>query len=117
MDLAHGIGLPIRPTHHALRQCRDRISQRRPERQRHGLADVVGGAFQPEDTLMYELGIKSEYLDHRLRINADYFYGKYDHLQEAVVLEDGTVTSANNTAHVNGLELGIEALPVTGLRL
>jgi len=81
------------------------------------LADVVGGAFQPEDTLMYELGIKSEYLDHRLRINADYFYGKYDHLQEAVVLEDGTVTSANNTAHVNGLELGIEALPVTGLRL
>jgi iron complex outermembrane recepter protein len=81
------------------------------------LADVVGGAFQPEDTLMYELGIKSEFLEHRLRINADYFYGKYDHLQEAVVLQDGTVTSANNTAHVNGLELGIEALPIAGLHL
>ena len=81
------------------------------------LADVTGGAFQLEDTLMYEAGIKSEFLDHRLRINADYFYGDYHNLQEAVVEQNGSVSNENNTAYVNGLELEAELVPVTGLKL
>lgn len=81
------------------------------------LAEVTGGAFAPEDTLMYEAGIKSEFLSQRLRLNATYFYGEYDNLQQAVVLEDGTVSNQNNSAEVRGLELEISALPVEGLEL
>ena len=81
------------------------------------LAEVTGGAFAPEDTLMYEAGIKSEFLSQRLRMNATYFYGEYDNLQQAVVLEDGTVSNQNNSADVQGLELEINALPVEGLEL
>lgn len=81
------------------------------------LADVTGGAFQPEDTLMYEVGVKSEFLDHRLRLNADYYYGDYDHLQEAVVEQNGAVSNLNNTAYVNGLELQAQVIPFAGMTL
>lgn len=80
-------------------------------------ADVTGGAFQREDTLVYESGVKSEFLHHRIRVNADYFYGEYDHLQEAVVLQNGQVSNINNTAYVNGLELQAAVVPFTGLEL
>lgn len=79
------------------------------------LADVTGGAFQPEDTLMYEAGVKSEFLEHRLRVNADYYYGDYDHLQEAVVEQNGAVSNENNTAYVNGLELQAQVIPFAGM--
>jgi iron complex outermembrane recepter protein len=81
------------------------------------LQDVTGGAFQPEDTLMYEAGVKSEFWEHRLRLNADYYYGRYEHLQEAVVLQDGAVSNINNTAHVNGLELDARVLPFAGMEV
>jgi iron complex outermembrane recepter protein len=81
------------------------------------LADVTGGAFQPEDTLMYETGIKSEFLEHRVRVNADYYYGDYDHLQEAVVEQNGAVSNLNNTAYVNGLELQAQVAPFAGMNL
>jgi iron complex outermembrane receptor protein len=81
------------------------------------LPDVTGGGFQPEDTLMYELGVKSDFLDHKLRLNADYFWGKYDNLQQAVVENDGSVNQTSASAKVNGLELEARALPVTGLEL
>lgn len=81
------------------------------------LADVTGGAFQPEDTLMYEIGEKSEFWNHRVRVNADYYFGRYDHLQEAVVLQNGAVSNINNTAKVNGLELETRFLPFAGMEL
>ncbi|HEU4624549.1 MAG TPA: TonB-dependent receptor [Steroidobacteraceae bacterium] len=81
------------------------------------LAEVTSGAFQTETTTMYETGIKSDLLDHRLRINAAYFYGKYDNLQQPVVTSTGVVSNVNNTAKVHGLELEARARPVTGLEL
>ena len=81
------------------------------------LADVTGGAFQPEDTTMYEAGIKSDFLEHRLRVNATYFYGKYDQLQQPVVLQNGAVSNENNSAKVNGLELETRLRPLAGLEL
>lgn len=81
------------------------------------LADVTGGAFQPEDTLMYEVGVKSEFWEHRLRVNADYYYGRYQHLQEAIVQQNGAVSNINNTAHVNGLELDARVLPFAGMEV
>lgn len=81
------------------------------------LADVTAGAFGPEDTLMYEAGIKSDFMSGRLRLNAAYFYGEYDDLQQAVVRDDGTVSNTNNSAKVNGLEFEARVLPLSGLEL
>jgi len=81
------------------------------------LPDVTGGGFQPEETRMYELGMKSDFLSHRLRLNASYFWGKYDNLQQAVVEQNGSVNQTSASARVNGLEVEAKALPVTGLEV
>ncbi|HEV7716092.1 MAG TPA: TonB-dependent receptor, partial [Steroidobacteraceae bacterium] len=81
------------------------------------LADVTGGAFQPEDTTVYETGIKSDFLSHRLRLNATYYYGKYDDLQQPVVTSSGAVSNVNNSAKVRGVELEARARPFTGFEL
>jgi hypothetical protein len=52
-----------------------------------------------------------------LRVNADYYYGRYTHLQEAVVLQNGSVSNINNTAHVNGLEFEARLVPLAGVEL
>ncbi len=38
-------------------------------------------AYQPETNTSYEIGLKSEFLDHRLRVNADVFYMEYNNIQ------------------------------------
>jgi iron complex outermembrane receptor protein len=81
------------------------------------LAEVTSGAFQTETTTMYEAGVKSDLLEHRLRLNAAYFYGKYDNLQQPVVTSTGVVSNVNNTAKVHGLEFEARARPVAGLEL
>jgi iron complex outermembrane receptor protein len=81
------------------------------------LADVTGGGFGPEDTRMYEVGVKSELFDRRLVINAAGYYGDYSNLQQAVTKTDGTVSNVSNNATVYGVELEVRALPIAGLEL
>ncbi len=68
--------------------------------------------FDQEDNVSYELGLKSEWLDHRLRVNAALFTTDYDDL---VVLIEGMppdyasyVENFNaGEARVDGLELDV----------
>jgi len=46
--------------------------------------------YGPEFVTEYEGGVKSEWLDHRLRINASYYVDKFDHAQKLIT----TFTSA-----------------------
>jgi len=46
--------------------------------------------FQPEFVNSFELGLKSELFDHRLRLNAAAYFQKYDDIQVAVRIQDGT---------------------------
>ncbi len=80
-------------------------------------ADITGGAVQPEDTRVFEIGEKSELWDHRVRLNVDYYFGRYDHLQDTIVLSNGAISTANNTASVDGLELEGRWLALPGLEL
>jgi iron complex outermembrane recepter protein len=41
--------------------------------------------YQPETVDSYELGLKSELLDHTLRLNTAAFYNKYDNMQQLVI--------------------------------
>jgi iron complex outermembrane receptor protein len=81
------------------------------------LPEVTGGAFAPEETTMYEFGLKSDWFNKHLRFNASYYFGEYDDLQLAIVRDDGVVSNTNNSAQVHGLELEVTALPFQDLEL
>jgi iron complex outermembrane receptor protein len=77
-----------------------------------------GAAYQPESNTAYEFGVKSEFLDHRLRINADVFYMKYEKIQ-INVFASGTGGAASNTinageATYKGGELEVSYIPAEG---
>ncbi|MFO1393370.1 MAG: TonB-dependent receptor [Steroidobacteraceae bacterium] len=86
-------------------------------------ADNISSAdnfqFGPESVWNYEIGLKTEFLDHRARINAAVFYMDYTDLQ---VTQFDSATSSNYidnaaSATSQGLELELFALPTTGLQI
>lgn len=88
----------------------------------NALADQ--GAFEPEYIRAYEVGIKSDWLDNRLRANASAFYYDYTDLQ-VQTFQDPTEVGGVPTiilknaasATVQGVELELDALPLDELRL
>jgi iron complex outermembrane recepter protein len=75
--------------------------------------------FDDEDTLTYELGLKSTLLDARLRINATVFYTEIDDYQAQRQLESGIGSFVSNESEVetSGLDFQLEALPLPNLTL
>jgi iron complex outermembrane receptor protein len=76
-------------------------------------------SFEDEDTMSYELGIKSTMLDATLRINATIFYTKIDDYQSQQQLPSGAGTFVSNLGKVqtSGLDLNMEAVPLPNLTL
>tara|TARA_B110000503_G_scaffold36706_1_gene60019 strand:+ start:6956 stop:9181 length:2226 start_codon:yes stop_codon:yes gene_type:complete len=74
-------------------------------------------AFEDEDTMSYELGIKSTMLDARLRINATAFYATIDDYQSQQQLPSGAGTFVTNLGKVqtSGLDFSLEAVPLPNL--
>ena len=75
--------------------------------------------FDDEDTINYEIGIKSTVLDSRLRVNASVFHTEIDDYQFQQQLETGIGTRVSNQAEVEvtGLDLEIQAAPLPNLTL
>jgi iron complex outermembrane recepter protein len=75
--------------------------------------------FDDEETLNYELGIKSTLLDSRLRINATAFLTEITGFQQAVLLDSGIGFAVQNAAEVevSGLDVQVDALPLPFLTL
>ena len=77
--------------------------------------------FEPEDLISYELGMKSELLDRRLRLNAAAFYVDHDDLQvQQFQAGSGGATSVTvnaGKAHYMGVEAEFEALLAERLTL
>jgi iron complex outermembrane receptor protein len=81
-------------------------------------ATAATAEFAPETLWSYELGAKSEWLDHRLRINLTTFLYHYSNLQEFLATAPGVAIIANAAAaRVKGVELEITAKPIQGLDL
>ncbi len=79
-------------------------------------------SFKPEDLKTTEIGIKSEWLDHRLRWNSAIFYSKYTNLQEGFNTTDPFGVPWFSTVNVGasriyGFEAELLAEPVAGLQL
>ncbi len=72
-------------------------------------------AYDPETVDNYEMGIKSEWMDNRLRVNANIFYMEYDDKQEELQLPSDTgtgqktVVSNASSATIYGVEVDIQA--------
>ena len=78
-------------------------------------------AFAPEKVTDYEIGIKSDWLDHRLRFNLAGFYDRYDNIQRSVfkVVYGNLATEVVNaaSADIDGIELETFARPFKSLEL
>jgi iron complex outermembrane receptor protein len=78
--------------------------------------------FAPETNLEYETGVKAEFLDHRVRLNADVYWDNYSNLQvQSIVLgaDNSFLTIETNAAkaRIRGMELEGDLIIGGGLRL
>lgn len=73
--------------------------------------------YGPESLTSYELGVKSQLFDNRLRANIALFYMDYRDLQTSS-FTNGVVSFVNaGRAKVPGFEVELDAVPVRGLTL
>jgi iron complex outermembrane receptor protein len=88
-----------------------------------GVQETAPGfpAFGPETLTDYEIGVKSEFFERRLRVNADIYHEDYNDLQQNVTVSSGgalTEYIANaGRATVDGVELQVAGSPLEGLTL
>jgi iron complex outermembrane receptor protein len=75
--------------------------------------------FDDEETISYEVGVKSTLLDSRLRVNAALFSTEIEDYQFQQQLPTGIGSIVSNQAEVEtqGLDLEIQALPLQNLTL
>ena len=77
--------------------------------------------YEPEFVTSYEIGLKSDLMDNRLRFNASAYYLRYKDLQvNQLLLVNGVPqyqTSNAARARSQGIELELTARPVAGLDL
>lgn len=69
----------------------------------------------PEEIINYEVGIKSDWWDRRLRVNAAAFYYDYTDLQVSDFQSGSTVTANAGEAVLRGFELEATVIPLPGL--
>jgi iron complex outermembrane receptor protein len=81
------------------------------------------GPYNPETVDSFEVGVKSQWLDRRLRLNLAAFYNSWTQMQVAQsVFSGGGTTLASvilnaGSATTKGIELQSELVPVDGLHL
>lgn len=74
-------------------------------------------SFEPEELESYELGIKWEGLDRRVRLNAAVFHSDYSNVQLTVFEQGAPITQNAGSADINGVEFEITALLTPNLLL
>ena len=76
-----------------------------------------GIAYNPEEMTNYEVGLKSQFLDNRLRVNAAAFFMDYEDLQ-VQTFNDGKQRFENaGQVEITGAELEVDAILADGLTL
>jgi iron complex outermembrane recepter protein len=72
-------------------------------------------SFKPETLYATEVGIKSQFLDNRLTVNADYYHYNYENSQQFNFINGIYFTVVNLPATSNGVELETTYRVVPGL--
>ncbi|MGI9287198.1 MAG: TonB-dependent receptor [Pseudomonadales bacterium] len=82
------------------------------------IADDARSPFEPETADTFEIGLRSEWLDNRLRLNLAAFFTDYQDLQVFQIRDAGTQFISNAAeAQIQGFELEAVATPLDGLTL
>jgi iron complex outermembrane recepter protein len=83
-----------------------------------GVTIADASHFRSDSLWNYELGAKTEWLDHRLTLNAAAFYIRWKDIQQAILLGCGIPYQSNAAAAVSkGGELELNARPIEPLQL
>jgi iron complex outermembrane receptor protein len=84
----------------------------------YNLSTPGGAPFFPETVDAYEVGVKSQFLDHRVRLNIGAFYYDYRNLQVAIVPGGGSQIFTNAAAARNyGLDATLDIAVTRNLKL
>jgi iron complex outermembrane recepter protein len=81
------------------------------------LASPLNAPVQPQFIMAYEAGIKSEWLDRRLRVNVAAYHYDIDDYQVRSASLGGTLLLNAATVKVDGVDLEFEAAPTSNWRL
>jgi iron complex outermembrane recepter protein len=73
--------------------------------------------FQPETVWSYEVGLKSEFLDHRVRANLAAFRTNYDNIQLNLITNGVNTVFNVDAARLYGYEAELTIIPVGRLEL
>jgi|GEM_PF-2927150 len=78
--------------------------------------------YRPESNTDYEVGMKAEFLDRMIRLNADYFHTNYNDIQRTLTVRPqggNPATGVFNaaTAKIDGVEAELNIHPTGGLNL
>lgn len=79
--------------------------------------DAANPAIKPEIVNAYEAGVKSDWLNNHLRINASAFLYNYSNLQQQIFINNVVGVTNAGGARIKGLELELVAKPMSGLLL
>jgi|KBSSwiStaDraftv2_1062776.scaffolds.fasta_scaffold28800_5 iron complex outermembrane recepter protein len=75
--------------------------------------------YDPEKVISYEIGLKGDWLDRRLRTNFALYYQDYKDIQQAQIIVVGSATATvifnAQKAHITGAEAEIIAAPIDNL--
>ena len=71
--------------------------------------------FQPEEIKAYEAGVKSTFLDNRLRANASVFYYDYKDLQVSQYDATAVVITNAAAAKIKGVDVDVSIVPIDAL--
>lgn len=88
-----------------------------------GTSDETIGPYDPEVVDTYEIGLKSEWFDNRLRVNVAAFYSDYQDKQEETIRQSAsqvTITTVDNAGEVTVQGIEVEwawVPPLEGLTL
>lgn len=73
--------------------------------------------YQPEQLDAYEIGLKTELFEHRIRFNSGAFYYSYKNAQFQKIVQGGSKTLVADTEKLYGLEAEVEARASESLTL
>jgi len=79
--------------------------------------DPIDEPVDPETLDAYTIGLKSEYLQRKLRVNVEAFYYDYNNIQVTQILSAVSRITNAAKASIKGVDLDITAVPVDGLTL
>jgi iron complex outermembrane recepter protein len=84
----------------------------------YGADSLAAASFEPETITSYEVGAKTQWFDHRLRLNVTGFKYDYKNLQVESLISPAVVAIGNAaTATAKGLEVEISARPTPNWQL